>query len=266
MSIITLTTDFGYRDPYLPAVKGYILSSVPDATLVDITHSIEPYSLIDASFILGGCYHEFPHGSIHIISIDAMDRTRNDDEEKPPKKIIAVKAGGHFFIAYDNGIVSLILGELPPEDIAEIPYKPQELVFPMRNIFAPAACKLAQGADIYALGAKRDAMLLLSTPQPAVMDTRITGSVMYIDNFGNCITNIHKDHIDEYGKGRKYAVQVKQNKYSKKININYHEAEPGDIICLFNNNGWLEVAMKNAIATKLLGLRLGDAVMVEFVG
>ena len=145
MAIITLTTDFGEKDHFVGAVKGAIYSELPDVRIVDISHSINPFSITEAAYIIQNAFNSFPKGSIHIIGIDS--------ELNPENKHIALKLDGHFFVCADNGIMSLIAAEIVPEKIVEINIHDRiETNFPVLDVFVQVACHIARGGTLEVIG------------------------------------------------------------------------------------------------------------------
>ncbi len=188
MSIITLTTDFGEKDHFAGAVKGAIYSELPTAKIVDISHSIAPFHITEASYIIKNAYKSFPEGSIHIIGVDS--------ELTPENKHIALKLDGHYFICANNGILSLIASEYMPEKIVEINIHDKvQSNFPVLDVFVKVAGHLARGGTLEVIGKTipkirqiKEMEAVLSTPNK----TRSKGNVIYIDNYGNVVTNISK--------------------------------------------------------------------------
>jgi S-adenosylmethionine hydrolase len=273
MPIITLTTDFGIKDPFVASVKGKIYSELQDVVVVDISNEVEPFDIGEGAFILKNSYKDFPDGTIHIVGVD--------DIITPKKKAIAALIDEHYFIASDNGILSLIGAEITPQEIIEIniPHVEMDSVFPTRDVFVPIACHLARGGKLSVVGHRMGKFKELSGLRPVVKDDKtIVGTVIYIDNYGNAITNISKKFFDNVGKMRKATVRYRNHEFST-IYKNYREMikdfdnEMEDIgkgLALFGSCGFLEVAMYKAnpnssgAASSLYGLKKGTEIHVEF--
>jgi len=190
MSIITLTSDFGNLDYRVAAVKGSILSLNQKVNIVDISHEIQAFNLIQTSYIVRNAYKHFPKGTIHIVSVDSF-HNRN-------RKNILYKSDGHYFLAADNGVLSLIFFDVKPEAIYEITLNNRfdDIVnFTSTDVFVPAAVHLANGGLPEVIGRKIDSAKQLLFPKPVYNESEkmIIGEVTYIDNFGNIISNINKD-------------------------------------------------------------------------
>ena len=177
MAIITLTTDFGEKDPFADAVKGAIYNEMPDMRIVDITHSISPFHIPEAAYIIKNAYKSFPEGTIHIIGVDA--------ELTPENKHLALKLDGHFFICADNGIMSLLTSEINPEKIVEINiHDAIKTNFPVLDVFVSVACHIARGGTLEVVGKISETIKELHYLKAQANNdlTQITGHVIYIDN------------------------------------------------------------------------------------
>lgn len=273
MPIITLTTDFGQKDPYLASVKARIYSELPDAVVVDVSHEIQPFDIAECAFIVKNSYKDFPVGTIHILAVDALTN--------PTKKPIAALIDGHYFIASDNGILSLVCSEFTPKEIIEIniPQVQENSVFPTRDLFVPVACHLARGGKLPVVGQKLSALKELSTLKPVVKDNKtIVGLVIYIDNYGNAITNISEKIFDKIGKKRKFRIWHRNHEFTE-IYRNYSDFVKdfdkesdfiGKGLALMGSSGYLEIAIYKSnpqtygAASTLYGLRKGSEVYLEF--
>ncbi len=254
--IITLTTDLGYKDFYVPSAKGVIWKTMPDANIVDITHQIKPFRLDEASFILRGCFEDFPPGTVHIISIDA---SRGSDT-----RFIAAKAKGHFFICHNNGIITLVVDEEDIEAVVELPATLEDLIFPLKKIFAPAALLMAETGNLSKLGKTMPDYVRKANMRPLIEESIIRGTVIYIDNIGNAIVNIDKSSFERVAKGRNFKISYNRNEFFDKIHSHYNEVQDGERVCLFSTNGLLEIAINKGSCTSLLGIKTGHLILVEF--
>jgi len=275
MSLITLTTDFGTKDHFVGAVKGAIYTELPDARIVDITHQISPFNITETAYILKNSYKSFPDKSIHIVGVDSELSTEN--------KHIALLLDNHYFICPDNGIISMIASEINPTQIVEINIHDRiESSFPVLDVFVQVACFIARGGSLGVIGKEIQEYKQMTEIQPKINanESQITGSVIYIDNYGNVISNISKKLFTEIGKGRDYKVTARRysfDKINKKYNdiINYQIDEDrkhydGNRLAIFNSAGFLEIAIYRSnlntvgSASSLLGLNYRDTITVEF--
>ena len=275
MAIITLTTDFGYKDHFVGSIKGSIYKELTEAIIVDISHSISPFNIQECAYILKSSYNTFPKGSIHIVGVDAEKTLEN-------QHIIAL-INGHYFIVANNGIISLITSEIKPEKVVEINIPAPSGLSPVIDVFTKIACHLARGGILEIVGKAFNQLKELKEFSPRITDdgNTIIGSVIYIDNYGNVITNIQKNLFDVYRKGRAFELNARNkkittiyNKYSDIINfeleINQRKG-PGDILALFNSSTYIELAIyksdTNTVggASTLLGLDYRDTITINFL-
>jgi S-adenosylmethionine hydrolase len=260
MATITLTSDWGTKDYYAAAVKGTILQLFPGVTLTDISHGIPPFNLHHASFVVRNSYKHFPEGTIHIIDINS---------DTPSKtKYSLVEADGQFFIAPDNGIFSLIFDKTPDKIIEiAVPDLLKSSTFIAKDLFAPVACKLAQGAAPEEFGTRMDSLLQRVSFAPTVDEDGnvIRGKVIYIDTYENAFLNISEPLFLQVGKDRPFTIYFKTlDNAIQRISKSYNDVPEGDLLALFSSSGLLEIAINKGNASGLLGLRTDEMVRVEF--
>lgn len=277
MAIITLTTDFGVRDHFVGAIKGFIYSELPEAIIVDISHQISPFNITEAAYILKNAYKTFPKGSVHIIGVDS--------ELTPDNKHIAVTIDGHHFVGADNGILSLLAQEINPEKMVEINIHDRvQGIFPVLDVFVKVATHLARGGQPEVIGKRIDAIKVLKGLSPVVntAQNQIKGSVIYIDNYGNVISNISRKFFETYRKGRDFEVWARNHRftsiherYSDAINFNVEKSKrnaDGKRLAIFNSSNLLEIAVYKSNldtvggASSLLGLSYRDSITITFIG
>jgi S-adenosylmethionine hydrolase len=272
--ILTLTTDFGLKDYFVGALKGHIYKELPEAKIVDISHQITPFSIHETAYVIRNAYKHFPKGSIHIIAVDA--------EESIENKHIVLKLDGHFFICADNGVMSLIIDNFKPEKIVKINLNHSDASYFLAN-FVKVACHLARGGEILLVGDEISQIQLTQELRPTVNleKNQINGHVIYIDNYGNVVTNIDKQIFEEIGKGRQFEVRARSfifnkiyNKYNDIENYNIPKEKRnsfGKKLALFNKDNFLEIALyrsnKDTVggASNMLGLKYRDSVSVKFI-
>lgn len=276
MPIITLTTDFGEKDHFAGAVKGGIYSALEDVRIVDISHSISPFHISEAAYIIQNAYKSFPLGTIHIIGIDS--------ELNPENKHIAVYLDGHYFVCADNGIISMITQEFRPEKMVAINIHDRlKSNFPVLDVFVEVACHIARGGTLDVIGKDIQQIKQLKGITPVINAdaSQIIGNVIYIDNYGNVITNINRTLFENTRKGRVFNISartVRFNKvferYSDAINFDVHpdrREEDGKKLAVWNSSGYLELAIYKSnpstvgSASTLFGLGYRDTVTVKFL-
>lgn len=275
MSIITLTTDFGTKDHFVGAVKGAIYSELPDAKIVDITHEISPFNIAETAYILKNSYKSFPDGTIHIIGVDS--------ELSEDNKHIALELDNHYFVCPDNGLICMITKDINPAKIVEINIHDRiESSFPVLDVFVQVACFISRGGNLGVIGKEITTYKEMTEIQPKVSQDQksITGGVIYIDNYGNVISNISRKLFTEIGKGRDYKVSAARynftkifNKYNEIVNPDATDTKQfhGNRLAIFNSAGYLEIAIYRSNlktvggASTLLGLDYRDTVTIEFL-
>ncbi|MFY0629499.1 MAG: SAM-dependent chlorinase/fluorinase [Flavobacteriaceae bacterium] len=275
MSIITLTTDFGTKDHFVGAVKGAIYSELPEAKIVDITHHISPFNITETAYILKNSYKSFPDGTIHIIGVDS--------ELSPDNKHIALELDNHYFVCPDNGLICMITKDIKPTKVVEINIHDRiESSFPVLDVFVQVACFISRGGNLGVIGKEISGYKEMTEIQPKVNQDQntITGGIIYIDNYGNVISNISRKLFTEVGKGRDFKVSAARytftnifNKYNEVVNPEVSDIRQfdGNRLAIFNSAGYLEIAIYRSnlktvgAASTLLGLDYRDTVTIEFL-
>jgi S-adenosylmethionine hydrolase len=253
MAIITLTTDFGTRDWFVGSMKGVILGINPQAQIVDITHEIPAGDVRTGAFALAASYRCFPRLTVHVAVVDpGVGSERN---------AIAVRTADYFFVGPDNGVLSLALAQEKVLEIrrienASLLRQPVSHTFHGRDVFAPAAARLTQGVLFDSLGGKLDDYARLDLSQPKVVGGVWRGEIIYIDRFGNCITNL-RALAKSAGKARVAG------KLECPVGRIYQDAPPGQPVALVGSTGFLEIAINTGNAAQSFGLKIGDVVEVR---
>jgi S-adenosylmethionine hydrolase len=281
MSIITLTTDYGWKDHFVGALKGKILSEYPEARIVDLSHDIDAFNTAEASYIISAAYSSFPEGTVHVIGVDAEINKEN--------KHIVVQWNGHYFICADNGILGLMTQKVVAEKIVAINIHDRfPSAFTDLDVFVKVACHIAKGGTLNVIGKEITEIKQPTELQPVIAADKnaIKGYVVYIDHFGNVVTNISRQLFTDTAKGRNYEVVLNERgrignrsnirkireKYSDIASgsnpIKYYE---GEKLAIFNEAGFLEIAIfrsnpnTTGTATSLLGLGYRDVVTINFI-
>lgn len=253
MAIVTLLTDSGESDHYIAAIKARILAVSPESTIVDISHQIRMFDIGHGAFVLRSVFRDFPKGTIHLVGVDASG---NRGEE-----FVMLRLEGHYFVGVDNGLFSL-LSDQPPERVWQLPSRDPDLTtFPEREIFAPAAARLANGEDPETIGKPIADLKRLIDRQVKATKKQITGNIIRVDHFGNLVTNIPKQVFDILSKDKAYTIQFGGEKF-RKIHSAYNQAEQGECFIVFNNLGFLEIGIYKGNAAELLGLDYDSVVNV----
>lgn len=257
MAIITLTTDLGDKDIYLAALKGSIYKLLPTVNIVDITNSVAAFNIQQAAFILKNSFYYFPDDTVHLIGIDTVYSGQT--------KYLAIRYKNHYFVGADNGIFSLMFADEPDEAFEiNIMQDLKFLHFPLADIFVKTACHLASGKDINLIGLPVSGIEKKMNLQPVLEKNLIKGVVIYIDSFQNVITNITKDLFNKVQQGRQFVLSFKRNESINHLSWHYSEVPEGEKLCLFGISDHLEIAINKGNASGLLGLNLGDSVIIDF--
>lgn len=272
-SVITLTTDFGVDDAYVATMKGVILSINPEANIVDITHSIEPQNIRQAAFILGYNYRYFPKKTVHVAIVDPGVGSE--------RRGIVLKTPSALFVAPDNGILSYVIDELSSNEDLTVQYsKDQDLVtlgkgfeaiaiteprfwrhpvsttFHGRDIFAPVAAALSLDISPYELGEKITSLQIFPIPKPFVdYQGNLAGNVLYVDHFGNLITNIKKSDLP----GKDILIEAAGHPIQ---GITNYYAEGEGLMAIIGSSSYLEISLKNGNAADFLNMGIGDEIKV----
>jgi len=258
MQIITITSDWNDDDYYVGALKGRLLSGCPEAQVVDITHRIKAFNTAQAAFIVRNSFGSFPEGSIHLVAVNT--------EAQHECSLLAARLEGQYMLCADNGFLGL-LGDVEVEKVVSIAHPESELApsFIAWSVFADAACKLANGTALDKLGPLCSDYSRQVPMRPAMEGNALTGSVIHLDSYRNAISNISREHFEQFGKGRPFHIYLSSKHYVlKKVMRDYSETEKGEYLAIWNSLGLLEIAIREGKAADLLNLRPGSSIKIEF--
>jgi S-adenosyl-L-methionine hydrolase (adenosine-forming) len=257
--VITITTDFGHQGPFVGVMKGCVLTRFPAARIVDLTHEIVVHWPAEAGFWLARAFGFFPPGTVHVAVVDPGVGTSRD--------IIVATAGGHFFVAPDNGLLAPVasrsrevqLVRLTSAGLARVGVTHPSATFHGRDIFAPVAAELAAGRCAPAeLGESVDTLVPSWVEDPSVEATSVSGVVITIDHFGNLITNIDATLLERFRMPLVHA-----GNHAFPLLRTYGDTRPGEYLALINSFGVLEIARAEHSAAEGLGLSRGAPVVVR---
>ena len=275
MAIITLTTDFGMKAHFVGAVKGALLSEITDANIVDISHNISPFNVMEAAYVIQNAFSSFPKGSIHVIGVDS--------ELNPENSHIAMLLNGHYFVCANNGILSMICNDITPDQIVEVNIHDKIVGnFPVLDIFVKVAAHIARGGTLEVIGKPIDEVKPIKNITPFVGsdNNQLIGNVIFIDRYDNVITNIKKSFFETLQKGRRFEISARNHKF-KTIHNHYSDIvdfripidkrnDEGRGLVVFNSSDYLEIAMYKSNkatvggASTLMGLEMMDSVTISF--
>ena len=251
MALLTFISDFGTKDHFVAAVKAKVLSDHPEQQIVDISHEVPLNDIGQAAFILKSVIKGFPENTIHIIAVNTIRKSNH---------FIGCELEGHYFLAPDNGILSLI-SEKRPDKIVRL--KAESSSFPGRDIMAIAANQLLSGSPLSDLGEPLEEMNRLINRQIKATKKQMAGHIVYVDSHGNGITNIEKKVFDILHQDRKFTIQFGREKIYR-VHQSMADVEGGDCFVIFNHQGLLEIGIHQGSAQKLLGLHLDSPVTITF--
>ena len=275
MAIITLTTDFGMKAHFVGAVKGALLSEIKDANIVDISHNISPFNVMEAAYVIQNAFSSFPIGSIHVIGVDS--------ELNPENSHITMVLNGHYFVCANNGILSMICNDITPDQIVEVNIHDKIVGnFPVLDIFVKVAAHIARGGTLEVIGKPIDEVKPIKNITPFVGsdNNQLIGNVIFIDRYDNVITNIKKSFFETLQKGRRFEISARNHKF-KTIHKHYSDIvdfripiekrnDEGRGLVVFNSSDYLEIAMYKSNkatvggASTLMGLEMMDSVTISF--
>lgn len=243
--VVTLLTDYGTADSYVAEVKGRLLQASPGLAIVDITHDVEPGDIAAAAFVLGRAWPSFPAGSVHLAVVDPGVGTS--------RRALAVVAGGHAFVGPDNGVLDAALGHAGAKAFALAVPGDASATFHGRDVFAPAAARLAAGEPAESLGSAVGDPVRLGIPDARRDGKHIVGQVIYVDRFGTLVTNIRGDRIAPDGSVRVGPHDIPRHR-------TFADVDPGHALALVGSGGTLEIAVRDGRADTALGLARGAEV------
>jgi S-adenosyl-L-methionine hydrolase (adenosine-forming) len=259
--IITLTTDFGLNDHFIGTVKGVILSIVPEAVIVDISHSVQAFDVLDGALTISQAYSYFPVGTTHVVVVDPGVGSE--------RRAIIASTERHYFVAPDNGVLSMVFEREERMWVRQITaqhyfLQPRSDTFHARDVFAPIAAYLAKGVDPEKMGEEIQDYVKFASPKPkAINENTLRGVVLKVDRFGNLVTNITPQDapmlFEEHPQDFKIVVGKKEINSMQKI---YANARPGELFGILGSMGYLEVAANRGSAYQLIGSGKGTEVMV----
>lgn len=252
MALVTFTSDFGTSDHYVASVKATLLSTDPNLRIVDISHNIEPFDIAHMAYVIRSVYQRFPTGTVHLIG--ANGNNPNLDS------ILLSEINGHFFVAPDNGIMSLISEQNRPVVFAIS----SEKITNFNTLgAAKMACALATGSKPEDLGSHTERYVQLMLRQVKATRKEIAGHVIRVDHYGNLITNIKKLDFDILSKNRRYNLVFGRESVSR-VHQSMMDVEPGEAFFVFNEEDLLIIGINQGDASQLLGLSFDSPVNIQF--
>lgn len=261
--VISLTTDFGLRDPYVAEMKAVILSVCPHVNIVDVTHDIDKFNVRTGAFILASASPYFPEGTIHMAVVDPGVGTR--------RKAVLVRTKHAFYIGPDNGVLALAARNDGIEHMYEITNQRIMLskissTFHGRDIFAPASARLAKGMPPEEFGKEIGRIVAPRFATIVRKKNTLIGEVLHIDGFGNIITNFREKELESIGIKDVLFVKLKNAKLKLRIRKTYADAKAQEILAVMGSHGFLEISINQGSAAKTLRVKNGEKVAISPLG
>ena len=263
--IITLTTDFGLTDHFVGTIKGVILEIARDVEIVDISHSVQAFDVLDGALTISQAYSYFPAGTVHVVVVDPGVGTA--------RRPILATCDKYHFIAPDNGVLSMVYAREERVHVRHITsnhyfLQPTSNTFHGRDIFSPVAAYLAKGVDPLKFGEEVEDYVKFSAPRPkAVNETTLRGVVLKVDRFGNLITNITPQDAPMLFAAEAAAFKIVVGKREvTQIRQAYAEGAPGEVFGIVGSMGFLEIAANRAAAAQVIGAGKGSEVSIVLGG
>ena len=258
--IVTLTTDFGTNDHFVGAVKGVILDIVPEAAIVDISHAVQAFDVLDGALTISQAYSYFPTGTVHMVVVDPGVGTA--------RRPILASSDGYHFVAPDNGVLSMVYAREERIHVRHITSdhyfrQPVSNTFHARDVFAPVAGYLAKIVDSHKFGDEIEDYVRFAAPKPKPAgDNKIRGVVLKVDRFGNLITNVTPEDAPAlFAPNAAFKIAV-GNKEISDIRTAYAEGAPGEVFAVLGSMGYLEIVANRAAAAQLTGAGKGSEVSI----
>ncbi|HXW91931.1 MAG TPA: SAM-dependent chlorinase/fluorinase [Terriglobales bacterium] len=263
--IVTLTTDFGLSDHFVGTMKGVILSITPEAEIIDICHSVQAFDILDGALTIVQAYSYFPSGTTHVVVVDPGVGSA--------RRPLLMSTGKHYFVAPDNGVLSLIMGREEGVRVRHVTgqhyfLQPVSNTFHARDIFAPVAGYLAKGVEGEKFGEEISDYVRFSAPKPkAAGEKTLRGVVLKVDRFGNLVTNFTPHDVPAlfHSPPPRFRIMIANREITELHNA-YADAAPNELFGILGSMGYLEIASSRASAAQLLGSGKGTEVHIVLEG
>ena len=263
--IITLTTDFGVSDHFVGTIKGVILDLIPEVNIVDITHSVQAFDILDGALAISEAYSYFPTGTVHMVVVDPGVGSQ--------RRPILATTERHHFIAPDNGVLSLVYGREERVHVRHITaehyfLQPVSNTFHGRDIFSPIAAYVAKGVDLEKFGDEINDYVRFAAPRPKAVDERtLRGVVLKVDRFGNLITNFRPEDLPQLFKANPPSFKITAGKREiTTLHSAYAEGAPGEVFAIIGSMGFVELSTNRGAAAQAVGSGKGTEVLVTMEG
>jgi S-adenosylmethionine hydrolase len=256
MQIVSLTTDYGSKDYYVAELKASVLSKKSDFTIIDISHDIDRFDIVQAAFYLQNAVSSFLSGTIHILAVNCNYKRKSE--------YICFLKDGHYFIGPNNGVFSLIFTDLDETGIYTIQHPDNDPVT-VNEIFSHAAAYIGHGLPLEEIGTATLNFNKKLTIQPVITSNQIRATIIHIDHFENVIVNLKKDTFERVRNNRRFELYFKPNDPITFLSKDYGDVSIGDPVAFFNSAGYLEIALNMDKASTMLNLLKNEMVQINFI-
>ncbi len=248
MPLVTLTSDIGEKDFLVGGIKGQLMQASTPFSIIDITHRLSPFNYPQAAYVCRNAIKSFPEGTLHLVMVNLFD-------EKPEHLLLA-KHDGHYIGCGDNGLLTMILEELPQKVVAlPLDKTTQKNTLYCAAVFSKAFDELLKGRSLEEVGDASVSINIKNALRPLLGDNWIEGQIIFIDNFENVIVNITKEDFETQRKGRSFKIVFKREEVIDRISETYADVPEGEKLALFNSASYLEIAINKGNAAGLFGLQ-----------
>jgi len=248
MPLITLTSDIGPQDFLVGAIKGQLLTVNAGFNIVDISHNLSPFNYPQAAYVCRNAIKNFPDETFHLVLVNLFDQR--------PEHLLLIKHNNQYIGCADNGLITMILEELPQKVIAlPLNKSSQKNTLYCASVFANAFQQILSGKDLEEIGDYSISIEVKNHLRPLLGNNWIEGQIIFIDNFENVIINITKEEFEEQRKGRSFKIVFKRDEIIDKISETYADVYESEKLALFNSAGYLEIAINKGNAAGLFGLQ-----------
>lgn len=256
MNIITLISDFGSRNYNVASLKGTLLTHSPQCQIIDITHDINNFDIVEAAFVLENSFSSFPVKTINIVTVNCYYAQK--------MRFLVLLRNGYYFIAPDNGILSLIADDFSEDALVYLEYGNSGVG--MFEIISRIVSKIINSVEFSEIGLSVDTISRKISFKPVISNDTIRATVLFTDKFGNAVVNVKRDVFEKTGKGRPFSLYYSPKDTLTRIHKKYNDVSFGDEVCFFNSAGYLEIAVYMGDASEMLGLSKDSPVQIIFEG
>ncbi len=248
MPLLTLTSDIGQKDFLVGGIKGQLMQANSNFSIIDITHDLVPFNYPQAAYVCRNAIKSFPEGTMHLVMVNLFDQK--------PEHLLLAEHNGHFIGCADNGLLTMILEELPQKVVALILDKTaQKNTLYCTAVFGKAFSDIGAGKTLEEIGDASVSIQVKNALLPMLGNNWIEGQIIFIDNFENVIVNITKEDFETQRKGRSFKIVFKRDEVIDRISDSYADVPEGEKLALFNAAGYLEIAINKGNAAGLFGLQ-----------